>query len=132
MHKFKYLILICITGFCINCGSRSVSIQDFGDQITLTDSILLYFQQEQFDKIVSHLDNKVKTQLNKEQLAVIWAQLNTQVGKYQKSELYKAEKVNTIANKVVYKCYFGSQKLYLELFFGKDNNIVGIFFKPNV
>jgi hypothetical protein len=100
------------------------------EQLALADSILLYFQQEQFDKIVPHFDDNVKRQLNKEQLAVVWAQLNTQIGKYEKSEFYGVEKIDAVGDKIVYKSNFGSQQLYFQLILGKDNKIAGIFFKP--
>jgi hypothetical protein len=99
------------------------------DQVVLADSILIYFQEEQFDKIIPHFDDKVKARLNKELLAVAWAQLNTQYGKYSKSEFYRAEKLNAVGDRIVYVTYFGSQKLYFELVFGKDNKIAGIYFK---
>jgi hypothetical protein len=100
------------------------------EQLVLADSILLYFQQEQFDKIVPHFDDNVKRQLNKEQLAVVWAQLNTQIGRYGKSEFYGVEKIDAVGDKIVYKSNFGSQQLYFQLILGKDNKIAGIFFKP--
>ncbi|MDR1181368.1 MAG: DUF3887 domain-containing protein [Bacteroidales bacterium] len=131
----SYLFLtVVMVVFCIGCGSRSMNrnIESAQEQVVLADSILLYFQLEQFDKIVRHFDDNVKRQLNKEQLAVVWAQLNTQFGKYSKSEFYGAEKLDAVGDKVVYKSNFGSQKLYFELIFGKDNKIVSIYFKPRI
>ncbi|MDR1584404.1 MAG: DUF3887 domain-containing protein [Prevotellaceae bacterium] len=133
MCKLKYLIVACLTAFYVSCGSRSAraqNVEGFEEQIALSDSMLLYFQQEQFDKIVRHFDDNLKQQLNKEQLATVWVQLNAQLGKYTKGELYSAEKIKAVGDKVVYQCYFGSQKLYFLLFYGKDNKIAGIFFKP--
>jgi hypothetical protein len=102
------------------------------DQIALADSILLYFQQEQFKNIVVHFDNKLKAQLNKEQLAVVWAQLNTQMGKYWKGGYYKTEKLNAVGDRITYECYFGTQKLHLQFVFGNENRIMGIFFVPKL
>ena len=133
MSKFKYYIIVCITIFYFGCNLRQANTANFDenkDQIALADSILLYFQQEQFDKIVTHFDDKMKQLLNKEQLAVVWALLNTQFGKYKKSEFYGIEKINDVGDKVVYKCFFGSQKLYFQLVLGKENRVVGLFFKP--
>jgi hypothetical protein len=126
------LIFICLSSFYIGCsnsgsGNKAAANQE---QIVLTDSILLYFQQERFDKIVDHFDENMKLGLNKEQLAVVWAQLNAQFGKYAKSEFYSADKISDAADRIVYRCDFGSQKLYFQVVFGKDNRVSGIYFKP--
>jgi len=133
MCKFKYLLVVCITVFCVNCSrqANTSKVEDNKDQIALADSILFYLQQEQFDKIIDHLDVSLIMQLNKEQLAVVWAQLNTQVGKFAGSEFYKIEKIDNIGNKVIYKCDFGSQQLYFQLVLGKENRIMGLFFKTS-
>ena len=131
--KYKYLIVACITVLCLGCNLRRANtseVEDNKDLIVLADSILFYFQQEQFDKIVDHFDVILNMKLNKEQLAVVWAQLNTQVGTYTRSEFYSLEKVNDIGNKVIYKSYFGSQQLYFQLVVGKENQIKGLFFTP--
>ena len=133
MNKFKCFLAVCVTLIFVGCGSRVTNVQNtegFEEQIALADSILLYFQQERFDKIVVHFDDKVKAQLNEKQLAAVWAQLNAQAGKYTKSEFYRAEKMNAVGDRVVYKCNFSFQRLYFQLVFGKDNRIIGIFFKP--
>ncbi|MDR0714218.1 MAG: DUF3887 domain-containing protein [Bacteroidales bacterium] len=61
---------------------------------------------------------------------MVWAQLNTQIGRYGKSEFYGVEKIDAVGDKIIYQCHFGSQKLYFKLTFGKDNKIAGIFFNP--
>jgi hypothetical protein len=129
----SYLFLtVVMVVFCIGCSAPSMNrnIESAQEQVVLADSILLYFQLEQFDKIVRHFDDNVKRQLNKEQLAVVWAQLNTQFGKYSKSEFYGAEKLDAVGDKVVYQSYFGSQKLYFQLVLGKDKQVIGLYFKP--
>jgi len=125
-------IILCLSVFyigCANSGSRDKATAN-PEQVALTESILMYFQQEQFEKIVVHFSDNVKKQMNKEQLAVVWAQLNAQAGKFTKSEFYSAEKIGAVGDRVVYQCHFGSQKLYFQLVFGKDNKVTGIFFKP--
>ena len=126
------LVLFCLSAFyagCTGSGSRNKAAAN-QEQVALAESILLYFQQEQFEKIVDHFDDKMKMQLNKEQLAAVWAQLNAQAGKYAKSEFYSAAKIGTAGDRVIYLCQFGSQKLYFQLVFGKSNKIAGLFFKP--
>ena len=125
-------MLFCLSVLFNGCSNTSSKGKEVAnqEQVALAESLLLNFQQEQFDKIVVHLDEKIKQQLNKEQLAVVWAQLNTQFGKYTKSEFYKAEKVNNVGDKVVYICYFGSNKLYFQLLLGKENRVIGLFFTP--
>ena len=125
-------IIIILTALCIGCSNKGAGDKTAADpeQIALTENILLYFQQEQFDKIVEHFDARMKLSLNKEQLAVVWAQLSTQVGTYTKSEFHSAQKINNAADMIVYTCYFGSQKLYFQLVFGKDNQVRGMYFKP--
>lgn len=133
MKRVKFLSILfgflVLFGSCLNTGSKDKSVAN-PEQVALADSILLYFQQEQFDKIVPHFDDKMKLALNKEQLAVVWAQLSTQVGKYTKSEFHGAQKISAIGDRIVYTCYFGSQKLYFQLVFGKDNQVSGLYFKP--
>jgi hypothetical protein len=133
----KYLLVVFTVSllFEFGCNSHQTNTtkteEGNKEQIALADSILSYFQQEQFDKIEFHFSDKLKAQLNKEQLAVVWAQLNTQAGKYSNSQFYKAEKVNAIGDRITYECYFGTQKLYFQLVLGKDNQIIGLFFMPN-
>ena len=133
IKKFCYICLLCCLSTlyyeCSNTKSRDKAEAD-PEQVALAESILSYFQEEQFDKIVEHFDAKMRLQMNKEQLAVVWAQLNAQVGKYANSEFYGTEKINNVGDKVVYTCYFGSQKLYFQLVLGKENKIIGFFFKP--
>jgi len=124
--------LFCLSALYVGCSGSGSSKKTAAnqEQIALADSILSYFQQEQFEKIVEHFDDRMKMGLNKEQLAAVWAQLNVQAGKFTKSEFYNADKVGAAGDRVVYLCHFGSQKLYFQLVFGKDNRISGLFFKP--
>ena len=133
MKIIRYLcLLFWLSTLCIGCSNTSTSSRDNvavnPEQIALADSILSCLQQEQFDKIVDHFDENLKMQLNKEQLAVVWAQLNTQFGKYSRNEFYKAEKIDAVGNKIIYQCYFGNKKLYFQLVLGKENRIIGLFF----
>ena len=134
MRMFRYIcILICLSALYVGCGSRSSNIQNlegFEDLIALTDSILQYFQQEKFDRIVCHLDEKAKQQLNEEKLADAWASVNAQVGNYKKSKIYSAEKISSVGEKIVFQCSFEYGKIYFQLFFGKDNLVIGLYFKP--
>lgn len=130
--KVKYFIAVCTIAFCVSCNSgqtNKAKPEENKDQIALADSILFYFQQEQFDKIVSHFDEKIQMRLNKERLAVVWAQLNAEAGKYTGSKFYGTEKFD-VGDKVIYQCNFGNQTLYFHLVFGKDNRVIGLFFKP--
>ena len=133
MKKLGYICVLCCLSVlyygCSNTGSRNKANVN-PEQITLAENILSYFEQEQFDKIVEHFDAKMRLQMNKEQLSVAWAQLNTQFGKYTKNEFHSAQKVNNVGDMIVYTCYFGSQKLYFQLVYGKENIVLGMFFKP--
>lgn len=138
MRIFKHIcVFLCLSVLyigCFNTGSTNRGttnrVEANPEQIVLADSILWYFQQEQFDKIVRHFDDNMKQQLNKEQLAVAWAQLNTQFGKYTKSEFYRAEKLDMAGDSIVYLCHFVSQKLYFQLVLGNGNQVIGLYFKP--
>ena len=146
---YKFIsVLFCLTVLFSNCsnsgsktstekadvGSGNVTSTEKGsanpEQIALTESILSYFQEGHFDKIVLNFDDNVKAEINEKQLAAVWERLNTHIGKYSKSEFYNVEKLNDVGDRVVYECYFGLQKLYFELIFGKENKISGISFKP--
>ena len=132
----KNSCLICVIS-CLSIlyyGCSNTSSKDKAgvnlEQVALADSILTYFQHEQFDKIIDHFDDMLKLQMNKEQLSVIWAQLNVQVGAYTKNEFYGSEKINNVGDKIIYTCYFGPHKLYYQLILGKENRVIGLFFKP--
>jgi hypothetical protein len=114
--------------FILSCSSNGTIINP--EQKHIVDTVLLYMQQEKFDKVVSYFDESIKIQLNKEKLASVWAQLQVQVGKYEKSEFFKSQKIDKIGTKVIYKSYFGSTKLNFEVIFGKENKIIGMFYKP--
>ena len=135
MRTFGYIcILLCLAILCNGCSNTSSRDKAVAnpEQVALADSILLYFQEEQFDKIVVHFDDKMKWALNKEQLAVAWAQLSIQFGTYTKSDFHSAQKINNVGDRIVYTCYFGSRKLYFQLYVGKENQVIGMFFKPQL
>jgi len=100
------------------------------EHIALIEKVLSHFQQEQFDKISFYYDDTVKEQIKDGQLAGVWERMNTQIGKYTKSEFSKTENLNDIGDRIVYKCYFGEYEMFFELVINKDNRIAGIFFKP--
>ena len=126
-----FCIIYCLSILFFGCSNKAKDKANANpEQIVLAESILSYFQQEQFDKIVEHFDDKMRLLMNKEQLAVVWAQLNTQFGKCTKNEFHSTQKVNNVGDMIVYTCYFGSQKLYFQLALGKENKIIGIYFKP--
>ena len=133
MKVFRYLcVLFCLSTLYSGCFNRGPADRSTADpeQVALADSILWYFQHEQFDKIVRHFDDNLKRQLNKEQLAAVWAQLSTQFGGYTSSEFYREDKLTSVGGRVTYQSHFGSQKLYFQLTTGKGNQVTGIFFKP--
>ena len=100
------------------------------EHIALIEKVLLHFNQDECGKIVSHFDNKVKSQINEGQLTAVWERMNSQIGKYSNSEFLKAEKLPGTGDRVVYECHFGIYKMNFELVIDKDNKIAGIFFKP--
>ena len=100
------------------------------EHIALIEKVLSHFQQEQFDKIAFYYDDTVKEQIKDGQLAGVWERMNTQIGKYTKSEFSKTENLNDIGDRIVYKCYFGEYEMFFELVINKENRIAGIFFKP--
>ena len=100
------------------------------EHIALIEKVLLHFQQEQFDKISFYYDDTVKEQIKDGQLAGVWERMNTQIGKYTKSEFSKTENLNDIGDRIVYKCHFGEYEMFFELVINKENRIAGIFFNP--
>ena len=127
----SFSIICCLSVLFFGCSNKEKDKANANpEQIALAESILSYFQEEQFDKIVEHFDAKMRLLMNKEQLAVVWAQLNTQFGKYTKNEFHSVRKVNNVGDMIVYTCYFGSHKLYFQLMLGKDNQMIGMYFKP--
>jgi hypothetical protein len=135
MRYFSFIyILFCqlaLFNGCFNSVSRDRRAAN-QEQVALADSLLSYFQQEQFDQIVAHFDDKMKLQLSKERLAIVWSQLSMQAGKVTKSEFYKAHKINNVGDRVVYQCHFTYCKLYFQVVFGKENRISGLFFTPQI
>jgi len=134
MRNLKYFVVVCLAVLCVSCGSRSGNMRFVEDENSerrvLANSILSYLQQEQFDKIVAHFDNNLRMQISKEQLAVIWAQLNVQFGEFSGGEYFITETIANVGEKVIYTTTFGGQRLFFELVFGRDNQIIGIFFRP--
>jgi len=126
-------IIILNSLFCLylfGCSSKQPSINS-SYATKLSDTISILLKEEKFDEICNLFDNNMRSQLSKEKFAAIWAQLNTQYGKYSGSKgVSQVENLPDIGIRTIQNCQFGDKELYLSLVINNQNKISGIFFSP--
>ncbi len=87
------------------------------------------FQKNEFPKIVETFDQNMKTALPAEKLKLVWDDLNSKCGKFQKMGEITVGKIQTYD--VTYTlCHFENMKLKMKLVFDKERKIAGLFFVP--
>ena len=87
------------------------------------------FQKNEFSKIVETFDQNMKTAMPADKLKLVWNDLNSKCGKFQKMGEITVGKIQTYD--VTYTlCHFENMKLKMKLVFDKDNKIAGMFFVP--
>lgn len=128
-NVFYLMVSMLLIAIACNSNSQNESLAYDGFNQKVADSVLHYLQEEKFDLVYNKFDNVISRQLNEEQLAVVWAQINGQFGKFVKTIDIRTEKSN-YGETVVQKCEFEKANLNFTLTFGKGGRIVGIYFKP--
>jgi len=97
--------------------------------IEISKLVINSFQKNEFSKIIETFDQNMKAALPSEKLKLVWDDLNSKCGKFQKMGEITVGKIQTYD--VTYTlCHFENMKLKIKLVFDKDNKIAGLFFVP--
>ena len=95
----------------------------------ISKQVINNFQKNEFSKIVETFDQNMKTAMPADKLKLVWDDLNSKCGKFQKMSEVTVGKIQTYD--VTYTlCHFENMKLKMKLVFDKDNKIAGMFFVP--
>jgi len=87
------------------------------------------FQKTDYSKIVLQYDETMKTALPEDKLKLVWEDLNSKCGKFQKYSEITEGKIQTYDVTYVL-CHFEKMNLKMKLVFNEKNQIAGMFFVP--
>jgi hypothetical protein len=107
----------------------SVIFSQENKNIDISKVVINSFQKNEYSKIVEIFDVTMKTALPQEKLKLIWEDLNTKCGKFQKYSEITEGKIQTYDVTYVL-CHFEKLNLQLKLVFNEKNQIAGMFFLP--
>ena len=114
------LIFCTLSTFLIAQENRNTEISKL---------VINSFQNNEFLKIVETFDQNMKNALPAEKLKLVWDDLNSKCGKFQKMGEITVGKIQTYD--VTYTlCDFENMKLKMKLVFDKESKIAGLFFVP--
>jgi len=121
MKKLIILIIVLVFGSSLNAQTDK--------KIEISKQLLTAFQKNDYDKVMTHFDQTMKTALPKEKLKDIWTTLEIQCGSYVKSGEITTDKYQTYD--IVYiLCEFKNVKLKMKTVFDTKGQIAGLFFVP--
>jgi len=113
----------------IFCTLSTILFAQENRNTEISKLVINSFQKNEFPKIVENFDQNMKAALPVEKLKLVWDDLNTKCGKFQKMGEITVGKIQTYD--VTYTlCHFENMKLKMKLVFDKDNKIAGMFFVP--
>jgi len=119
-RTFLMLIFCTLSTFLFAQENRNTEISKL---------VINSFQKNEFSKIVETFDQNMKTAMPADKLKLVWNDLNSKCGKFQKMSEVTVGKIQTYD--VTYTlCHFENMKLKMKLVFDKDNKIAGMFFVP--
>ena len=113
----------------IFCTLSTILFAQENRNIEISKLVINSFQKNEFPKIVETFDQNMKTALPAEKLKLVWDDLNSKCGKFQKMGEITVGKIQTYD--VTYTlCHFENMKLKMKLVFDKERKIAGLFFVP--
>jgi len=113
----------------IFCALGTIMFAQENRNIEISKLVINSFQKNEFSKIIETFDQNMKAALPSEKLKLVWDDLNSKCGKFQKMGEITVGKIQTYD--VTYTlCHFENMKLKIKLVFDKDNKIAGLFFVP--
>jgi len=113
----------------IFCTLSTILFAQENRNTEISKLVINSFQKNEFPKIVETFDQNMKTALPAEKLKLVWDDLNSKCGKFQKMGEITVGKIQTYD--VTYTlCQFENMKLKMKLVFDKESKIAGLFFVP--
>lgn len=113
----------------IFCTLSTILFAQENRNTEISKLVINSFQKNEFPKIVETFDQNMKTALPAEKLKLVWDDLNSKCGKFQKMGEITVGKIQTY-DLTYTLCHFENMKLKMKLVFDKDNKIAGLFFVP--
>ena len=97
--------------------------------ISISKTVIESFQKGEYEKISGYFDDKMKEALPEEKLKMVWNDLNTKCGKFQKysditTDTYQIYDINYLL------CHFEKMNLKMKLVYDEKHRIAGLFFVP--
>lgn len=113
----------------IFCTLSTILFAQENRNTEISKLVINSFQNNEFSKIVDTFDQNMKNALPADKLKLVWDDLNSKCGKFQKMGEITVGKIQTYD--VTYTlCHFENMKLKMKLVFDKEHKIAGLFFVP--
>ena len=113
----------------IFCTLSTIMFAQESRNTEISKMVINSFQKNEYLKIVETFDQNMKNALPAEKLRLVWDDLNSKCGKFQKMSEMTVGKIQTYD--ITYTlCHFENMKLKMKLVFDKENKIAGLFFVP--
>jgi len=113
----------------IFCTLSTILFAQENRNTEISKLVINSFQNNEFSKIVDTFDQNMKNALPADKLKLVWDDLNSKCGKFQKMTEITVGKIQTYD--ITYTlCHFENMKLKMKLVFDKENKIAGLFFVP--
>jgi hypothetical protein len=111
------------------CSLSTLIFSQANKNIEISLLVINSFQKNEFSKIVESFDETMKTALPAEKLKLVWDDLNTKCGKFQKMSDITVDKIQNYDVTYVL-CHFENMNLKMKTVFNGKNQIAGMFFIP--
>jgi len=97
--------------------------------VTISKALLSSFQKNDYEKATAAFDETMKNALPAAKLKLIWEDLNTKCGAFQKYSEITEGKIQTYDVTYIL-CHFEKVNLNMKTVFNDKNQIAGLFFVP--
>jgi hypothetical protein len=129
MNPNLYKVMKNLFILILACSLGTMAFSQENKKIEISKDVINSFQKNDFAKILSFFDETMKTALPVEKCKLVWNDLNSQCGKYQKYSTITEGKIQNYD--IVYVlCHFEKVKLQMKVVFNDKNQVAGLFFIP--
>jgi hypothetical protein len=106
-----------------------VTFSQESKNVTISKALITSLQKTDFEKATTSFDETMKKALPVAQLKLIWEDLNSKCGKFQKYSEITEGKIQTYDVTYIL-CHFEKVNLKMKTVFNEKNQIAGLFFVP--
>jgi hypothetical protein len=111
------------------CSLSALLFAQANKNVEISKQVINCFQKNEYSKIVELFDQTMKTALPAEKLKLVWDDLNSKCGKFQKMSDITVDKIQNYDITYIL-CHFEKVNLKMKTAFNEKHEIAGLFFIP--